>query len=451
MDNLQNAASITALGFVMMVCMGALTWSLRRQVAMMPLLAIVCYMPLGQGFVVAGLHFPLFRILLLVGLLRVFLRNEHSGLEVTPLDRLFIWWALVTLVLGTLAEPSIERFVNRSGDVYNASAAYFLFRCWIRSTDDVMDASRFLALMIVPLAVSMLVEKFTRRNLFYVFGGVPEITLERDGKLRCQGAFRHPILAGTYAATLFPLFVALWFRGGRDKWLATVGACSAAVATVAAASGGALLAMMSAVAGFALWPMRFRMRLFRWGAVLMLGALALLMKAPVWFVIGRVSEITGGTGWHRSYLIDQAIKHFGEWYLVGSTYTAHWAPAGQVLALDPKNMDITNQYIAEGLGGGIVKLGLFVAMIALGFKAIGRWTRKFDRARFSSRIFIWALGVCLAEHCVSFISISYFDQIVVMWFWLLAILSLLTGRHVWLSPNSVVKDDSRVACGAGWG
>jgi hypothetical protein len=328
-----------------------------------------------------------------------------------------------------LAEPSFQRFVNRAGEVYTAVGAYFLFRCWIRSTEDVISVLRFLALMIVPLAVCMVVEKFTRRNIFSVFGGVPEITLERDGKLRCQGAFRHPILAGTYAATLFPLFVALWFQSSRDKYRAIIGACSAAVVTVAAASDGPLLAMMSGFIGFALWPVRSRMRLFRWGVVLAVGALALVMKAPVWFIIGKISDVTGGTGWHRSYLIDQAVNHFNEWWLVGSTYTAHWAPAGQALTVDAKNMDITNQYILEGLGGGLLKLGLFLAMIVLGFKTIGRWTRNLERAPFSTRIFIWALGVCLAEHCVSFFSISYFDQIVIMWFWLLAILSLLsTGR-----------------------
>jgi hypothetical protein len=39
---------------------------------------------------------------------------------------------------------------------------------------------------------------------------------------------------------------------------------------------------------------------------------------------------------------------------------------------------------------------------------------------------IWSLGVCLFGHCVSFLSISYFDQMIVMWYWLLAVISVLS-------------------------
>jgi hypothetical protein len=152
----------------------------------------------------------------------------------------------------------------------------------------------------------------------------------------------------------------------------------------------------------------------------------------VWFLIGRLSEIVGGTGWYRSYIIDQAITHFNEWWLVGSTYTKHWAPAGEVVAGDPNNMDIINHYVAEGLGGGLLKLGAFIAMIVLGFKVVGYWANKPERELpFAWRVFIWGLGVCLLTHCISFLSVSYFDQIVVMWYWLLAVFSTLSvARNV---------------------
>src|SRR6202030_2617548 len=107
----------------------------------------------------------------------------------------------------------------------------------------------------------------TGRNAFSVFGAAPANTAERDGKLRCQGAFRHPILAGTYAATLFPLFVGLWFQKGRNKIAAIVGGCCAVVATIAASSSGSVLALGCSVVGLALWCFRFKMRLFRWSVV----------------------------------------------------------------------------------------------------------------------------------------------------------------------------------------
>jgi predicted transcriptional regulator len=202
---------------------------------------------------------------------------------------------------------------------------------------------------------------------------------------------------------------------------------------------------MATMAGLAAWRVRDKMRLIRRGVVAAIVAMALLMNAPVWFSIARLSEIAGGTGWYRSYLIDQAVKHFDEWWLVGSTYTAHWAPAGEVVPSDPNNMDIINHYVAEGLGGGLVKLGLFIAMIVLCFKTIGRQAKQPGPMEVPSRIFVWSLGVCLFGHCVSFFSVSYFDQIIVMWYWLLATISMLleASTREAVAPNPLT-DPSRV-------
>lgn len=425
-ETAQSASNVAPLGLLFLAVMVIMIWRARREHALFPLLITTCYMPLGQEFVVAGLNLQFIRILILAGWLRVVARGEFRDFRLTPLDKLFLWWSAVTVVLGTLAEPGMSRFINRSGLAFNALGSYFLVRCWVRDFDDVLRGVRFLSLMIVPLALSMIVEKFTARNIFSVFGGVPELTQLRDGTLRCQGAFRHPILAGTYGATLFPVFVGLYFTVPREKRRALLGAGSAAIVTLSAGSSGALLAFLAGCGGLMLWRMRHNMRLIRWSVVAMIGLLALVMKAPVWYAIGRLSEVVGGTGWYRSHIIDQAIRHFDEWWLVGSTYTAHWAPGGEVVAADPNNMDIINHYVAEGLGGGIVKLALFVTMIVLCFRIVGRWVRELDDTVLRPAAFlVWSLGACLFAHCVSFFSVSYFDQIVIMYYWLLAVIASL--------------------------
>src|SRR5438477_7514135 len=114
----QNSSNLTAIGVLFLAAMGVLTWALPRRHALIPLLITTCYMPLGQVFVVAGLHFPLFRILLLVGVCRVLTRGEAAGLELTRQDKIFFCWAAATLLIGTLTQPSFDRFINRSGDVY---------------------------------------------------------------------------------------------------------------------------------------------------------------------------------------------------------------------------------------------------------------------------------------------------------------------------------------------
>jgi hypothetical protein len=423
-----NTTHVTVLGLCFLLTMVALILRLGPAQASIPLLITVCYMPMGQEFNVGGLSFQYLRVLLLVGWCRALLLRETSALKFNKLDWIFLWWVAATLVLGTLANPTTERFISRGGEVYNALGAYYLFRCWIRDLDDLICLLRFLAVMIVPLAVSMVVEKFTTHNIFSVFGGVPETTGIRDGRLRCQGAFRHPILAGTYGATMVPMFVGLWFSAERQRLRAALGALSGIVVTIAAASSGALLAMLSAICALALWPLRYRMRYLRRVLVVSIIGMTFLMNAPVWYIFARLSVITGGTGWYRSYIIDQAIRHFDEWWLVGSTYTAHWAPGGEVVVGDPNNMDIINHYVAEGLGGGLVKLGLFITLIIMCFRTVGRWSSKALLTSSPIQRLIWSVGVCLFAHCVSFLSVSYFDHLIVMWYWLLAVFSMLADE-----------------------
>jgi hypothetical protein len=321
--------------------------------------------------------------------------------------------------LGTLSKPSAELFVNRLGDAYNALGTYFFCRCVLAEFEDLVTSVRTLAWLSLPVAGLMMVEKTTSHNLLSVFGGVPEITFVREGHLRCQGAFRHPILAGSFGAAHLPLFVALWFYKPTDRRLAVAAMVAGLAIVIAASSSGALLGLMAGVAGLAFWKHRRYARALRWGVVAVICVLAVVMKAPVWYLVAKLSDVTGGGGWHRAWLIDQAVTHFDEWWLFGTTYTAHWGPAGEVIAADPDMMDITNHYVMEGVKGGILKLGLFIAIIAACFGSVERGIRA-QVGGPTAALFVWGLGVALFVHCVSFVSITYFDQSIVLWFWLLA-------------------------------
>jgi hypothetical protein len=417
-DQLQEAAGFNLLAFVVLLALTYWTWVLPRRLAMVPLLVMTCLMPLGQQLVLFGLHFFLFRVLLLVGILRVCTRGEARQLVWIGLDKLFVWWVIVSIVFGTLVAPSIDLFRSRLGDAYNALGCYFFIRCVVVDFDDLMVIVRVLAWLSLVVAGLMVVEKVTGHNPFAVFG-VPALTLLRNGHLRCQGAFRHPILAGSFGAAQLPLFVGFWVYRPQHRRLAAAGILAVLVIVATSCSSGALLAAAAAVGGLGMWKWRQHLRLFRWATVITIVALALVMKAPVWYLLDRVSGIVGGGGWHRAYLIDQAIGHLNEWWLFGTTYTAHWGPGGEVNTDDSNMMDITNQYIVEGVKGGLLKLVLFLAIIFQCFKGIGRQMRT-ERLEPRVVFLLWCLGVSLVTHCVSFVSTSYFDQTILIWYWLLA-------------------------------
>jgi hypothetical protein len=424
-------SNVNLLATGALLLMAYLTWTLPRRFAACPLLVMTCLMPLGQQLVLFGLHFPLFRLLLLVGALRVTVKEEASGLKWTRVDTLFVWWVIVSLAFGTMSEPTSAHFQTRLGDAYNAAFCYFFVRCVVLDLDDIAIGVRTLAWMSLPVAALMLVEVNTTHNLLSVFGGVPDITQVREGHLRCQGAFGHPILAGTFGATLVPLFAALWFYRPSDRPLAVAATVSATIIALTASSSGAFLTIFVGISGLALWKGRKCLRPIRWGALAAILCWPIVMRAPIWHLMGSLSSNLGGEGWYRASLIDQAISHFHEWWLFGTTYTAHWGL--HVLAVNPKMVDLVNQYVAEGVNGGAVKLGIFVVIIISCFKGLGRVLR--DKPPTSpAGLFVWALGVSLFTHCFSFLSISYFDQIIVVWFWLLASISCLISIQ---SPRPV--------------
>jgi hypothetical protein len=298
---------------------------------------------------------------------------------------------------------------------------------------DVEMVIKFLAVLIVPLAILMFIEYKTGRNLFSFFGGVPELSYIRKGRMRCQGPFLHPILAGTFGATLAPMFFCLWFQSDRGKIFALTGVISATIIMLTSNSSGPLMAFASGIVWFMMWPMRYRMKSIKWAIIGLFITLHVIMKAPVWYLMGRISSITGGTGWHRGDLIDAAISHFNEWWLIGTNYTKNWL-LNDTLE-DPNMVDITNQYIYEGVNGGIFRLILFVMIISTCFRIIWVVVNENPEETSEEKIIVWGMAGALVSHVVSFLSVSYFDQSAIYWYLLLALISTISLNHESLYPS----------------
>jgi len=441
-----NFTNINELGLALIILAGSLTLALPRRFAPIPLLAVGMYMTMGQTLDVFGLHFDVLRVMLLFGWTRLILRSEAADIKLNEIDMALLGWVFVNAALYSLREMSAAALINRLGFVYDAVGFYFFFRALVRCKEDCLILIKALALLAIPLACLMVLEKATGKNPFHYFGGVPEFVPEREGRLRCQGPFRHPILAGTFGAVAVPLCVGLWTEG-KDRVAAVAAAVASTVMVVTSASSGPVLAYIAAIVVLPLWVLRGYLRELRWAAVGAVVALHFVMKAPVWYIFDRISDFLGGTGWHRSELIDQAITRIDEWWLLGTSQTSHWMPY-KLRLFDAA--DITNQYIAHGLDGGLATMVLFIAVIALCFRRVGLAVRAADMTEEESQAegssaeeapeeepagaiphyLPWALGSALFVHVVSFVSVVYFDQMVVYWYMLLAMIACLpTGRE----------------------
>src|SRR5690606_22754408 len=116
------------------------------------------------------------------------------------LDTLVVLWTISGTVVLTMQYGTVAAFINRIGWSYDILATYFVGRTSLRSWEDIRSIAKTVAVMSVPVATAFLLEWATRYNMFSVFGGVPAETPIREGRLRCQGPFAHPILAGTFWA-----------------------------------------------------------------------------------------------------------------------------------------------------------------------------------------------------------------------------------------------------------
>jgi len=417
--------NINPLALLFLLAMMGVILCASRQSAVRAVLVTAAFIPLGQQVLIFGLHFYFLRLLVLAGAVRIVTRHETVDFRLVRIDKLFLCWVLAGFVCGLLRGPSAETF----GIVYDSVGVYFLIRILTRDGQDILAHVRCLAFIGIAMAAFMLYEQLTHYDLFHVLGGVPAIAVQRGDRFRCRGPFRHPILAGTFGATLLPLMVGLLLqKTERTKRLAWIGIVACSIITVASASSGPLMSYASALAGFGLWPMRDKMRFVRRGMVAAIICFALTMNAPVWYLIAKVSDLVGGGGWHRAYLIDQAVGHFSQWWLIGTSSTASWNYDGsKELGVENGNLDITNHYIVQGIDGGVAMLTLFLALIVTCYRVIGQTVHKGGASILLDKT-VWALGVAFTAHCMAFISVSYFDQIKVFWFWLVSAIAVVSTQ-----------------------
>jgi len=404
---------------------------LPRTWAVLPMLVMACFVSSAQRFVIATLDFDFLRILVLFGALRVLVQHEAAGFRWCRLDTAVILWGLSSALFYTVRLGTVAAFVNRLGFCFDAIGMYLLFRCLIRSWQDLDGVVRGFLWISIPLAALFLVERATGRNMFSIFGGVPEITAIREGRLRCQGAYAHAILAGCFWAPILPLLVVRWWKSSQDRVWAVGGSMAALIIIYCCASSTPVLSALSGIVGGGMFWFRRQMKIIRWGVLGVLVTLHVAMNAPVWHLIARVSAVGGSTGYHRYRLIDQTIRHFMDWCVMGCS-------GHTVLSWGIWMGDVTNQYILEGVRGGFVTMCLFVYCIVLAFSNIGKLWRR-QRPQSYKQKLAWALGVSLFAHCCSFIGVSYFGQINILWYMHLAIigsLSLPKKKKTSLSASS---------------
>lgn len=408
------------------ILVAALVLLLPRRAVFLPVALLTFLTPFGAQLYAAGFHFYILRIIIFAGVLRMAVRPSSRG-KLSPLEKTFCLWAFCRAVAFVALYREGGAVVNQVAFCLDAYGAYFLFRYLIQDEDDVFHAIKSLTIVATILATCMTYEHFTGINVFNLIRvGVLVIPWVRDHGVRAQGVFANSITAGCFGATLLPLFFWLWKSGKARLW----GAAGIGGATLIVLTSGAstpVSAFLAGILALGLWPIRERMRTVRWGIVFTVVGLAVVMKAPVWYLLARV-DFVGGHGWDRAYLVDQFVRHIPDWWMLGTKDTASWGA---------DTWDQCNQFVEEAAAGGLVTLVLFITILSRGFSVIGRARRRVD-GDLRQEWFFWCLGAALFTHVIAYLGIDYFDNIGALWYMFLAMISAATaGREIQtLSPES---------------
>jgi len=416
----RNQTSVHPLGLTILIILFCLTILLPKKSAIFPIITLACFIPAAQRVVIFQLDFTFLRIMVLAGWLRLFIRQELTMFRWNGLDTGILIWGIAGIIVKTLQIGDFDAFIYIVGNRFDALGMYFLFRILLRNIDNISSTIFAFILISLPVSLFFVFEKTTRHNVFSIFGGVPEITKIRRGRLRCQGAFAHPILAGCFWASLTPYFFAFYYKSKSSKIFSLIGIFATLIIIACCSSSTPISGLIFSILGFLILPLRYHLSWLRWLALMIAVSLHFLMKHPIWHLLARIDFVGGSTGWHRYILIDQAIHFFPDWWLLGKEDTTYW---GYGL------FDVTNQFVLEGVEGGVWTLIAFVVFIVIAFRNLGYVWRFFQKKPYCF-LLAWSTGVALFVHNMNFIGVSYFGQIILVWYLQLAIAANLYSIYM---------------------
>src|ERR1700693_6197978 len=194
---------------VLVLIAGVLICVWPRKKAIAAFLAAAILIPADQVLLIGPAHFPMLRILILFGIIRI-VREKSSpkwrllSARMNKIDIALIALTVFTAVNGILLFGEWGAVIYQLGSVYTAFGVYFLLRFLIRDEEDIVRTIQTLACITAVVAVIMTYERVTGHNPYALLGGARASAyadlMQRDGKFRATGCFAHPILAGTFGA-----------------------------------------------------------------------------------------------------------------------------------------------------------------------------------------------------------------------------------------------------------
>ena len=324
--------------------------------------------------------------------------------------------------LSAVPETMLSLIENRGGFVLDTWFAYMVTRFIVTDRARLISLAKCISIVLVPLAILGVIESFTSWQPFAPLRRYcpwsSEISIrdQRWGLTRAIGPFSHPILFGGSFAMFLPLI--FYLRHQRNYWRTLAYVLSGIVLVGALSSMSSGPWVMVIVVIFCLIMERYK----QWVKPLIIFSvfscisIGVLSNRPFYHVLASYANLTGGSGWHRARLIDLAIEDFNEWWFAG--YRGEDPGWGQHLGMS--HTDVTNEFILAGVKYGILGVIVLCVVLVVAFRGIISTYKKAIYPVIKS--LYWALGSVLFSVLITWLSVSFFGQLMSLFYCMLGII-----------------------------
>lgn len=344
-------------------------------------------------------------------------------------------WVSLSVGIGAvivcLTQPGMDSVINRGGYIMDTWFAYMAARFCITNIEQLKTAVKIVGIGLVPLALLGVYESINHVIVFepmmeycpwiddvFTYGYEP-----RWGFTRAFGPFSHPILFGCCFGLFLPLVYFLHHESDTWKYTSYILCGFLILGALSSMSSGSWVMVMVVIFGLMIERAKYLLKPLTLLGALMFLTVVIVSNRPFYHVAVSYINPLSGAGWHRARMIDAAIDTFNEWWLAG--YGGANPGWGRYVGMTIS--DITNEFLVAGVNYGIWGV---IALCAVVLEAFRSTTSAYLRIENPvSRSLLWAYGCILASVLVSWMSVSFFGQMLPLFYAVLGLLATATAGN----------------------
>ncbi len=415
---------------------------LRPRHALVVYIAGLIFYPSFLAVSIGTIDILLGRIIVVVLFIRCIYNDKlRSKFKWSKLDKWVIYSMVVYVGVTLITQPRWSAIENRGGFITDTWLAYMVGRFIITDRAELISVIKCIAVLLIPLAILGCVEAITGWQPFVPLRRFnpwnPEYDVtnvgSRWGFTRAIGPFSHPILFGGCFALFLPLIFYLRYEKSIWRTLAYILSAIAVIGSLSSMSSGPWIMIIVLLFCMILDKYRQYAKPMLILFVILCIAVEVLSNRPFYHVFFTYGGKLGGAGWHRAQLIDVAIKKFGEWWLAG--YGGKDPGWGHYFGMG--HTDVTNEYILAGVRYGIAGVIALCGVFVVAFKGIVSAYKEVSHPVLKSMY--WALGSLLFSVVVVWTSVSFFGQLMPLFYCILGII----GSSI-LFPTALKRKQRKV-------